>query len=156
MQSSWNFASWAEPSRAGFFRAEPSWQSFRSELSRAGVFKKWAITSWSRAENSFINNKVFQVNTSKGGGRYWKVGENRILCIFITIHWKEGCNSFILASITPDFIMLHKISFKRIISAHLSNILQHELVPKLPRAELSWVGRPPAQAKSKLSQAELS
>ena len=77
MQPSWNFASWAEPSRAGFFRAEPSWQSFRSELSRAGVFKKWAITSWSRAENSFINNKVFQVNTSKGGGRYWKVVEKQ-------------------------------------------------------------------------------
>ena len=27
---------------AGIFRAEPSWLSFRAELSQAGIFKKWA------------------------------------------------------------------------------------------------------------------
>ena len=62
----------------------------------------------------------------------------------------------ILASNIPDFIMLHKFNFKRVISARLSNILRTELAQKTARAEPSQAGRPPARAKSELSRAELN
>ena len=52
--------------------------------------------------------------------------------------------------------MLHRFSFKRIISARLSNILRTELAQKTARAEPSRAGTPLARAESELSRAELN
>ena len=40
----------ADPNQAGLFQAEPSWLSFLSELSRAGISEKQADASEKRAD----------------------------------------------------------------------------------------------------------
>ena len=57
---------------------------------------------------------------------------------------------------TPDFFNNLQNQIQKKISARMSNVLGTELAPKTLRAEPSRAGRPPAQAKSELSWAELN